>query len=217
MTAADTRALRLAVVATAREMNALGINRGKSGNVSARTREGFLVTPSALPYDRTEPGDVVFVTSDGAPHGRRRPSSEWRFHRDIYATRADVSAIVHTHSPFATTLACLDRSIPAFHYMVAVAGGSDVRCAPYATFGSDALAQHAVAALDARLACLLSHHGMIALGRDVPAALALAVDVEALAEIYCEALQLGEPALLDAEEMARVAERFRGYGPRRAQ
>jgi len=211
MTAADTRALRLAVVATAREMNALGINRGKSGNVSARTREGFLVTPSALPYDRTEPGDVVFVTSDGAPHGRRRPSSEWRFHRDIYAARAEVHAIVHTHSPFATTLACLDRGIPAFHYMVAAAGGHDIRCAPYATFGTQALSDHAVAALDRRKACLLSHHGMIALGVSLDAALALAVEVESLAEMYWRALQLGEPASLPADEMREVLERFASY------
>jgi len=211
MTAADTRALRLAVVATAREMNALGINRGKSGNVSARTREGFLVTPSALPYDRTEPGDVVFVTSDGAPHGRRRPSSEWRFHRDIYAARAEVHAIVHAHSPFATTLACLDRGIPAFHYMVAAAGGHDIRCAPYATFGTQALSDHAVAALDRRKACLLSHHGMIALGVSLDAALALAVEVESLAEMYWRALQLGEPASLPADEMREVLERFASY------
>ena len=212
MTAADTRALRLAVVATAREMNALGINRGKSGNVSARTREGFLVTPSALPYDRTEPGDVVFVTSDGAPHGRRRPSSEWRFHRDIYATRADVSAIVHTHSPFATTLACLDRGIPAFHYMVAVAGGSDVRCAPYATFGTQALSDHALRALEGRRACLLAHHGMIAVGASLDAALALAVEVETLAEMYWRALSIGEPAVLPDDEMAAVVARFATYG-----
>ncbi|HET9747864.1 MAG TPA: class II aldolase/adducin family protein, partial [Casimicrobiaceae bacterium] len=181
MTTADTRALRLAVVASAREMNALGINRSKSGNVSVRARDGFLVTPSALPYDRTEAEDVVFVAADGTPHGRRRPSSEWRFHRDIYAARADVHAIVHTHSPFATTLACLDRAIPAFHYMVAVAGGDDIRCAPYATFGTQALSDHAVQALADRKACLLSHHGMIALGASLDDALALAVEVETLA------------------------------------
>jgi L-fuculose-phosphate aldolase len=210
--ATDTRSLRLAVVATAREMNALGINRGKSGNVSARMDGGFLVTPSALPYDRTEAEDVVVVTSDGTPRGRRRPSSEWRFHRDIYAARVEVDAIVHTHSPFATTLACLDRGIPAFHYMVAVAGGDDIRCAPYATFGTQALSDRAVKALEGRRACLLSHHGMIALGASLDAALALAVEVETLAAMYWRALQLGEPTLLSAEEMARVVERFSNYG-----
>ncbi len=209
----DTRALRLAVVATARKMNALGINRGKSGNVSARVRDGFLVTPSALPYDRTEPEDVVLVADDGTPRGRRRPSSEWRFHRDIYAARDEVRAIGHTHSPFAPTLACLDRGIPAFHYMVAVAGGDDIRCAPYATFGTQALSDRAVAALDGRKACLLSHHGMIALGGSLDAALARAVEVETLAEMYWRALQVGEPALLPADEMREVRQRFAAYRP----
>ena len=209
----DTRALRLAVVATARKMNALGINRGKSGNVSARVRDGFLVTPSALPYDRADAEDVVFVADDSTPRGRRRPSSEWRFHRDIYAAREEVRAIVHTHSPFATTLACLDRGIPAFHYMVAVAGGDDIRCAPYATFGTQALSDRAVAALNGRNACLLSHHGMIALGGSLDVALALAVDVETLAEMYWRALQVGEPALLSAEEMRDVLARFADYRP----
>jgi L-fuculose-phosphate aldolase len=208
----DTRALRLSVVATARQMNALGINRGKSGNVSARVEGGFLVTPSALPYDRTEAEDVVFVDSGGTAHGRRRPSSEWRFHRDIYAERGEVDAIVHTHSPFATTLACLDRGIPAFHYMVAVAGGSDIRCAAYATFGTQQLSDHAVAALEGRRACLLSHHGMIATGASLDTALALAVEVETLAEMYWRALQIGEPELLDDDEMRRVLARFADYG-----
>ena len=207
----DTRALRLAVVATARKMNALGINRGKSGNVSARVRDGFLVTPSALPYDRTEPEDVVLVADDGTPRGRRRPSSEWRFHRDIYAARDEVRAIVHTHSPFATTLACLDRGIPAFHYMVAVAGGDDIRCAPYATFGTQALSDHAVRALEDRKACLLAHHGMIAIGDSLDAALALAVEAEALAEMYWRAMQIAEPAILTHDEMREVLARFATY------
>lgn len=211
MTAADTRALRLAVVAAAREMNALGINRGKSGNVSARVDGGFLVTPSALPYDRTQAEDVVFVTADGTPQGRRRPSSEWRFHRDIYGARPEVEAIVHAHSPFATTLACLDRGIPAFHYMIAVAGGDDIRCAPYATFGTQQLSDHAVAALAGRRACLLSHHGMIALGASLDAALGLAVEVETLSEMYWRTLQVGEPALLSADEMREVLARFADY------
>jgi L-fuculose-phosphate aldolase len=214
----DDASLRATVIEAARSLNPLGINRGKSGNVSARCAEGLLITPSGLPYADTQADDLVLLALDGTVRaGTLAPSSEWHFHCAIYRARPEIGGIVHTHAPFCTALACLDRGIPAFHYMVAKAGGSDIRCAPYATFGSDALAQHAVAALDARLACLLSHHGMIALGRDVPAAFALAVDVEALAEIYCRALQLGEPALLDAEEMARVAERFRGYGPRRAQ
>ena len=207
----DSRALRIRIIATAREMNALGINRGKSGNVSARIDSGFLITPSALPYDETKPEDVVSVDFGGKATGRRKPSSEWRFHRDIYAARPEVRAIVHAHSPFATALACLDRGIPAFHYMVAVAGGSDIRCAPYSTFGTQALSDHAVAALAGRKACLLSHHGMIALGASLAAALALAVEVETLAEMYCRALSIGEPALLGEEEMRAVVNGFAAY------
>ena len=207
----DSRALRMKVVATARRMNALGINRGKSGNVSARIDGGFLITPSALPYDETNAGDVVAVDLDGNATGRRRPSSEWRFHRDIYAARTEVAAIVHSHSPFATALACLDRDIPAFHYMVAVAGGSDIRCAPYATFGTQRLSDHAVAALAGRNACLLSHHGMIALGASLESALALAVEVETLAEMYCRALSIGAPTLLREEEMRAIVDKFAAY------
>jgi len=207
----DTRALRARIVRTARAMNALGINRGKSGNVSARVDRGFLVTPSALPYEETAPHDIVFVDHDGKASGSRVPSSEWRFHRDIYAARAEANAIVHTHSPFATTLACLDRAIPAFHYMVAVAGGDDIRCAPYATFGTQALSDHAVRALGGRRACLLAHHGMITLGATLDAALALAAEVETLAEMYWRALAISEPALLSADEMAAVVEKFDRY------
>jgi L-fuculose-phosphate aldolase len=207
----DSRALRMRIVATARKMNALGINRGKSGNVSARIDTGFLITPSALPYDETNPGDFVAVDFDGNATGRRKPSSEWRFHRDIYATRPEVRAIVHTHSPFATTLACLDRGIPSFHYMIAVAGGSDIRCAPYATFGTQALSDHALRALEGRRACLLSHHGMISTGASLKTALALAVEVEALAEMYWRALLIGEPQSLSQDEMRDVLEKFDSY------
>jgi L-fuculose-phosphate aldolase len=210
------RALREAVVATALAMNAHGINRGKSGNVSARVAggnfDGFLVTPSGIPYADTNPEDIVAVGLDGIAHGTRKPSSEWRFHRDIYRTRADVAAIVHTHAPFATTLACHGLGIPAFHYMVAVAGGRDIRCAPYATFGTQALSDRAVEGLRGRNACLLAHHGMIAVGASLAAALALAVEVETLAEMYWRARQLGEPPLLADEEMDVVLDKFRTYG-----
>jgi L-fuculose-phosphate aldolase len=209
--ATDSRALRLAVIRAACDMNALGINRGKSGNVSARIDRGFLVTPSALPYAQTKAEDIVAVDDDGNAAGRRAPSSEWRFHRDIYAARPEVMAIVHAHSPFATTLACLDRGIPAFHYMIAVAGGSDIRCAPYATFGKQPLSDHAVRALEGRTACLLAHHGQIAVGNSLAAALALAVEVETLAEMYWRALQIGEPPILDEREMREVLEGFATY------
>ncbi len=209
-------ALRMDVIATARAMNAAGINRGKSGNVSVRLAhagfDGFLVTPTGMPYDDLEPDDVVAMSLAGGAQGTREPSSEWRFHRDIYVHRPEAQAVVHTHAPFATTLACLDRGIPAFHYMVAVAGGDDIRCAPYATFGTQALSDHALAALAGRDACLLAHHGMIALGRSLAAALALAVEVETLAEMYWRALQIGEPARLSAVEMTTVLAKFTTYG-----
>ena len=208
----DELALREDIITTTIAMNARGLNRGKSGNVSARVDVGFLVTPTGLAYDSMRPEDIVAMTHDGAAHGSRLPSSEWRFHRDIYAARSEVTAIVHAHSPFATTLACLRRDIPAFHYMIAVAGGSDIRCAPYATFGTQELSDHALRALDNRKACLLANHGMIAVGTTLTEALALAVEVEALAEQYWRALQIGDPKLLSDAEMAVVLEKFRTYG-----
>ena len=216
MTASSERALREAVIDTALAMNAAGINRGKSGNVSARWRDdafdGFLVTPTGVPYDRTTPEQIVAMTLAGEARGNVLPSSEWRFHRDIYAARGDAQAIVHTHAPFTTTLACMHRGIPPFHYMVAVAGGKDIRCAPYATFGTQELSDHAVAALSGRRACLLANHGMIAIGASLDATLALAVEVESLAEMYWRALQIGEPVPLTDEEMERVLEKFATYG-----
>jgi L-fuculose-phosphate aldolase len=217
--ASDELAMRNAVVSTACAMNAQNINRGKSGNVSARWRQdgfdGYLITPTGLAYADTTDADIVAMPLEGDERhaiGRCLPSSEWRFHRDIYRARSDISAIVHTHAPFATTLACLDRGIPSFHYMVAIAGGRDIRCAPYATFGTQALSDHAVAALAGRRACLLSHHGMIACGATLDQALALAVEVETLAEMYWRALQIAEPALLSDDEMVVVLEKFRRYG-----
>ena len=212
----EEQVLRSAICETALAMNAHGINRGKSGNVSARLRhegfDGFLVTPTGLPYDRTTPADIVPMTLAGEPCGNLLPSSEWRFHRDIYRTHADANAIVHTHAPFATTLACHGRSIPAFHYMVAAAGGRDIRCADYATFGTQALSDHVLAALEGRRACLLAHHGMIAIGASLEKALALAIEVETLAEMYWRALALGEPDNLPDAEMDVVLQKFATYG-----
>jgi L-fuculose-phosphate aldolase len=203
---------RVRIIRTAQEMNRSGINQGKSGNLSSRWADGFLVTPTGLPYDALAPDDITFVDSAGRHRGARLPSSEWRFHHDIYRTRSDANAIVHAHAPYCTTLACLRRDIPPFHYMVAVAGGRDIRCAPYATFGTQALSDPALQALQDRQACLLAHHGMIALGADPGRALALAIEVEALARLYWQALQVQEPARLDDAEMARVLEKFRSYG-----
>lgn len=204
--------LRQQIIATALRMNDLRINRGRSGNVSVREGDGFLITPSGLPYEEMRPEDIAAVTLAGEASGPRQASSEWRFHRDIYAARHEVGAIVHTHSTFATTLACLGRGIPAFHYMVAVAGGKDIRCAEYATFGTQALSDRALAALAARKACLLANHGMIAVGGSLTDALALAVEVEALAEQYWRTLQTGMPNLLSDAEMDVVLEKFKSYG-----
>jgi len=205
-------ALRSAIISTAIQMNARRINSGKSGNVSARNETGFLITPTGLPYESMRPEDIVAVTLGGVATGPRLPSSEWRFHRDIYIDRPDAGAIVHAHSPFATTLACLGRGIPSFHYMVAIAGGRDIRCAPYATFGTQELSDSALAALAGRRACLLANHGMIAVDASLEAALALAIDVEALAEQYWRALQIGAPNLLSDAEMDIVLEKFTSYG-----
>ena len=195
-------ALRKQIIATALQMNARGLNRGKSGNVSARFDAGFLVTPTGMAYESTQPVDIVAMTQDGTALGPRLPSSEWHFHRDIYAARREVGAIVHAHSPFATSIACLGRDIPPFHYMIAVAGGKDIRCAAYATFGTQQLSDHALCALER----------MIAVGASLTAALALAVEVEALAEQYWRALQIGPPNLLSDAEMETVLEKFRTYG-----
>lgn len=203
---------RQALVEHGRRMNETGINQGKSGNLSVRLADGFLVTPSAIAYEAMQPEDIVKMRWDGTYDGKRRPSNEWRLHRDIYLGRQDARAIVHAHAMFATTLACLDREIPAFHYMVAMAGGSTIPCAPYATFGTQELSDCTVAALEDRKACLMSHHGMVAFSDGLPPALALAVEVETLAAMYWRALQVGPPTVLPAEEMARVLAKFASYG-----
>jgi L-fuculose-phosphate aldolase len=204
--------LRQALLATARRMNRDGINQGTSGNLSVRTRAGFLITPSGLAYDLCRAADMVPMTFDGDWTGARRPSSEWRFHRDILADRPEVGAILHAHSTHATALACLGKGIPAFHYMVAVAGGPDIRCAPYATFGTEALSRHVLKALAGRKACLMANHGMVVVGADLDDALARAIEVETLAEMYLKALQSGRPKILGAAEMRVVLEKFKDYG-----
>lgn len=203
--------LRKQIISTALQMNARGINRGKSGNVSARWKDGFLVTPSGLPYEETKPGDIVFIDEKATATGKRPPSSEWRFHFDIYRHKNDVNAVVHAHSSFATTLSCLEMALPAFHYMVAVAGGNSIRCAPYATFGTQSLSDNALIALEDRKACLLANHGLIATAASLASALALAVEVEALCEQYWRALQIGKPNLLSDAEMTVVVEKFKTY------
>lgn len=200
------------IVAAANQMNALGINQGTSGNVSVRCDDHFLITPSGVPYDEMTPEQIVPMGMDGSRQGEILPSSEWRFHLEVYKARPDAGAIVHTHAPFCTTLACQHKDIPAFHYMVAAAGGKSIRCAPYATFGTQALADNILAALEGRNACLIANHGMISVHSTLKKALALAVEVESLAAQFWRTLLLGEPKLLSDAEMDRVLEKFQTYG-----
>ena len=213
MTAADEAWLRQRVIDAALDLAATGLSPQMSGNVSAREGASVFITPSGIPYSDLLPADIVEIALDGRVlSGRFPPSSEWQMHCAIYGARPEAGGIVHAHSDFATVLAVLKRDIPAFHYMVAVAGGKDIRCAPYATFGTAELAAHAVAALTDRRACLLAHHGQIAIGASVEDALHLAHEVETLSAQYCRALQLGRPELLPDAEMALNVEKFRRYG-----
>ena len=209
-------ALKRQVLATAIAMNASGINCGSAGNVSARCVDpsGFVITPTGMAYADCIAADMVWLAADGSPAVAqfRQASSEWRFHRDVYARFPAANAIVHTHSPCATALACQGLAIPAFHYMVARFGGADVRCAEYATFGSQELSNAIVRALEQRCGCLMAHHGMVVYGQNLKHALALAVELETLAEQYWRVLQLGTPKLLNADEMDRVLEKFAHYG-----
>lgn len=193
-------------------MNANGLNQGTSGNLSARSGDGYLITPSGVPYEQLEPEDIVFMDLDGAYEHELPPSSEWRFHRDIYAAKPALGAIVHAHATYCTSIAIQGLDIPAIHYMIAAAGGNSIRCAPYATYGTQALSDAALAALENRSACLLANHGMIATGTDLAKAMWLAVEVETLARQYFNVLQLGEPRLLPDEEIERVVEKFKSYG-----
>jgi len=222
MKAAQERALRRGIVETSLEMERLGINQGTSGNVSARLGDGFLITPSGVPARELREEGVVWlpldVDDDAEVLHVKRPSSEWRIHRDILRARHEMHAVVHTHSTAATAMAIHGRDIPALHYMVAAAGGDSIRCAPYALFGTQLLSDHALKALQDRRACLLAHHGVVALGDDLARAVWLAHEVEVLARQYLLACQLGPPPLLSDVQMEEVLERFKTYGrPRHAE
>ncbi|ATE60956.1 class II aldolase/adducin family protein [Thauera sinica] len=213
----DADALRAALLETARAMAAARLNAGTAGNASARLggdpqADGLLITPSGLPAESCTPQDMVVVRADGRFDGALLPSSEWQLHCAVYAAFPDAGAILHAHAPFATALACQRGDIPPFHYMIARFGGGTVRCARYATFGTRALSDAAVAALRGRRACLLANHGMVVHGRNLDHALALAIEFETLCEQYWRTCQLGPPVLLSDEEMAEVLERFKWYG-----
>lgn len=212
MNAGQDTSIRQQVIAACRKMNDVGINQGTSGNISVRQGEGMLITPTSLPYDSMVDEDIVWMGFDGSVEGTRRPSSEWQFHLDIMAARPEVQAIVHAHPTACTTLSIMRKDIPPLHYMIAVCGGYDVRCAPYATFGTKELSQNALAALEGRTACLLAHHGMIVTGSSLDQAMWRAVELETLARQYLGCLVVGEPPLLSREEIDNVIERMAGYG-----
>ena len=211
----DETALRSEIVDAARSMNALGINHGTSGNISARLGGTMLITPSATPYEQMRPEDIAAMPLDGERgtwFGPLKPSTEWRFHLDILRGRPDAGAVVHTHATYCTTLAILRRPIPAVHYMIAAFGGTDVRCAPYATFGTAELAAHTLAALEGRNACLLANHGMVVVGVTLAKAMWLAVELETIARQYCFSLQIGQPHVLSDAEVADTAKSISTYG-----
>lgn len=204
---------RQELIATVRKMNALGINQGTSGNASVRLGDGYLITPSGMAYEDLKPEDIVEMSFDGEVSGKRNPSSEWRFHHDLLAARPEFGAVVHTHGKGVMTLACQRMELPPFHYMIAVAGGNTIRCADYATFGTQELSDNALKAIEGRKACLLANHGLLAAEASLARALALAVEVETLCETYWRILQIGDPVLLTEAEMEEVRAQFaKGYG-----
>ncbi|HEY1862401.1 MAG TPA: class II aldolase/adducin family protein [Roseiarcus sp.] len=211
----DERALRANIVAKARWMNAIGLNQGTSGNISARYKDVLLITPSATPYEAMTPDSIAAMPIDGeygAWSGPLKPSTEWRFHFDITKSRPDVSAIVHTHSTYATVLAIARKEIPACHYMMAAFGGTTIRCADYARYGTKELSDFALQALEGRNGCLLANHGMIALGANLDKAMWLAVELETIAKQYYLSLALGNPVILSDEQIAETAGGFATYG-----
>lgn len=204
--------LRGELVRYARLLDQQGFSHGASGNQSVRCGDGFLITPSGFGAEDLSSDDIVYVDMSGASEGRWQPSSEWLFHRDIYAARPEFGAVIHTHSTAATALACLRRDMPPFHYMIALLGGDTLRCADYATFGTQALSDHALAAMKDRRACLLANHGMIAAGKDLAQAYKYTLEVENLSELYLHTLAVGEPVLLTPAEFSDAMARFATYG-----
>jgi L-fuculose-phosphate aldolase len=211
MMPSDENSLRLQLLDVSQHLLDQGLNRGTSGNAAVRCGDGMLITPSAMAVADMTPADIVLMDLNGNTLCGGKPTSEWRFHRDILASRPDVNAVIHTHSAFATTLACLRKDVPAVHYMIAAAGGNTIRCTPYALFGEQTLSDYVLSALEGRKACLLANHGMIALGSDLTDALTVAIEVEFLCELYWRALQAGEPHILTPQQMHDVQEKFVDY------
>jgi L-fuculose-phosphate aldolase len=208
----DTPALRAAAVAAVRQLDALGMNRGSTGNLSVRVGEGMLITPTGMGAEDLRPQDLVWLGWDGTQRGDWRPSSEWHFHQAIYRVRPDLHAVLHTHSTHAAALACLRRELPAFHYMVAVAGGDSVPCVPYHLFGTEELSAAVAGAFADRNACLMANHGLVAGGNTLAKAMKVLQEIESLCEVYLKALAVGEPAVLSKDQMAAVITKFASYG-----
>lgn len=206
------QALREEILVYGLKLTPSGLSQGTSGNLSVRHGSGFLITPSGTPYEEISPEDVVQVAMDGRYEHRLRPSSEWRFHRDIYAARPDVHAVVHAHPPYSTGLAICRMDIPAVHYMIAVSGGDSIRCSDYYTYGTQELSDAVVRAMEGRMACLMANHGMIATGSTMEQAMWRAVEVETLARQYTLALQAGKPIMLSDQEVTQALEKFGNYG-----
>ena len=204
--------IRGALIAAARRTVTEGLGRGTSGNLSVRVGSGFLITPTGMPYESLQPDDLTLVAPDGCWHGDRAPSSEWRLHRDLYARRPEAGAVLHTHSPFAVALACLRLDLPPFHYLVARFGGDSVRCAAYATYGTQQLSDAALAALEGRSGALLANHGAVVCADRLDRAFGLAVELEDLCAQFWRASQLGQPVLLSGTELAEAQAKFAGYG-----
>ena len=207
-----TKVLRQQLIDTALAMNASDVNQGTAGNLSVRCDNGMLITPSGMEYADLSVNDIVWMDFDGNSEGLRKPSSEWQFHAAIYQQRQEAGAILHAHPVNCSALSCLGKGIPAFHYMVAVAGGKDIRCAEYATFGSQKLSENVIDALKDRKACLMAHHGLTCFENDLPTALKLAIEIEHLAAVFCRILAMGEVEVLDDDEMGAVLEKFASYG-----
>lgn len=211
MSSSEVVEIKKNIIRSCQKMNELGVNQGMSGNISVRNDTEMLISPTSMSYDSLEQEDIVSLSlHSGKAKGRRSPSSEWRFHRDIMRARPDVQAVVHAHPIYATTISIMEREIPAVHYMIAVAGGDNIRCAPYATYGTDALSRYAVEALVDRKACLLAHHGVIVVGESLSKAMWLLVEVETLARQYHGCLQFGEPPCLSSQEVKDVISQMRG-------
>ena len=209
---ADEAALRESAVVAVQRLDALGMNRGSTGNLSLRQGQGMLITPTGMGADELRAEDMVWRGWDGTLRGAWEPSSEWHFHQAIYLARPTVNAVVHTHSVHAAALACLRRPLPSFHYMVAVAGGHDVPCVPYRLFGTEELSAAVAAAFAERDACLMANHGLVAAGTTLARAMKVLQEIESLCEVYLKALAVGEPALLTRAQMDEVIDKFKAYG-----